>query len=188
MNRFHGFSLSFRARVRVRVAQRHTSLAYGVHRSSVAPVTNTAASVDKPTPLPGGCSPRHRTVPRHMRRKLDGPPPPKADLKKIARQTMVKVEKALISGMKEANVDTVFDVDTWDDAVNVDLGSSVGIYQVRFHEDQGVLELQSPKSGTYVYRWDELTGKWVGSKDGHDFEGMLTRDIIQQAKGVPDWG
>ncbi len=187
MNRLRGFSLFSGARARASVAQGHTSLAYGVHRSSVAPVTNTAASVGKPTPTSGGCSPRHRIVPRHMRRKLDGPPPPEADLKEIARQTMVKVEKALISGMKEANVDTIFNVDTWDDAIDVDLGQSVGIYQVRYHEDQRVLELQSPKSGTYVYHWDELTGKWIGSKDGHDFEGMLTRDIIQQAKGVPEW-
>ncbi len=187
MNRLRGFSIFPGVRARVRVTLGHTSLDYCVHRSSLAPVTNTAASVGKPTPTSGGRSPQHRTLPRHMRRKLDGPTPPEADLKEIARQTMIKVEKALISGMKEANLDKIFDVNTWDDAIDVGLGPLVGTYQVRFHEDQGVLELQSPKSGTYVYRWDELTGKWVGSKDGHDFEGMLTRDIIQQAKGVPEW-
>ncbi len=187
MNRLCSFSLFSGARARARVAQGHTSLVYSVYRSSIAPVTSTSASVGKPTPTYGSCSPRHRIVPRHMRRKPDGPPPPEVDLKDIARQTMVKVEKALISGMKEANVGAVFDVDTWDDAIDVDLGPSVGIYQVRYHDDQRVLELQSPKSGTYVYLWDELTGKWVGSKDGHDFEGMLTRDIIQQVKGVPEW-
>lgn len=29
--------------------------------------------------------------------------------------------------------------------------------------------------------------RWIGEADRHDFEGMLTRDIIQQAYGIPNF-
>lgn len=29
--------------------------------------------------------------------------------------------------------------------------------------------------------------KWIGEADKHDFQGMLTRDIIQSACGIPDF-
>lgn len=32
-----------------------------------------------------------------------------------------------------------------------------------------------------------LGRRWIGEADKHDFQGMLTRDIIQSACGVPDF-
>lgn len=32
-----------------------------------------------------------------------------------------------------------------------------------------------------------LGRRWIGEADRHDFEGMLTRDIIQQAYGIPNF-
>lgn len=43
----------------------------------------------------------------------------------------------------------------------------------------------SPVSGSqqYVYDIDEKT--WVGYRDGHDFFGILTRDLIRHSIGLP---
>ena len=51
----------------------------------------------------------------------------------------------------------------------------------------GVVVLQSPLSGSFTYIFDDSSGEWVGSEDGHSLLGMLTRDWIRQCRGVPDF-
>ena len=50
----------------------------------------------------------------------------------------------------------------------------------------GVVTLQSPLSGSFMYIYNTSTKEWVGSEDGHSLLGMLTRDWIRQCSGVPD--
>lgn len=51
----------------------------------------------------------------------------------------------------------------------------------------GYVTLQSPLSGQYSYVYNVSNKEWVGGEDGHSLLGMLTRDWIRQAKGVPDF-
>jgi hypothetical protein len=50
----------------------------------------------------------------------------------------------------------------------------------------GVVTLQSPLSGSFMYVYNPSTKEWVGNEDGHSLLGMLTRDWIRQCNGVPD--
>ena len=50
----------------------------------------------------------------------------------------------------------------------------------------GVVTLQSPLSGSFMYIYNASTKEWVGNEDGHSLLGMLTRDWIRQCNGVPD--
>jgi hypothetical protein len=50
----------------------------------------------------------------------------------------------------------------------------------------GVVTLQSPLSGSFMYIYNTSTKEWVGNEDGHSLIGMLTRDWIRQCNGVPD--
>ena len=50
----------------------------------------------------------------------------------------------------------------------------------------GVVTMQSPLSGSFVYIYNASTKEWVGNEDGHSLLGMLTRDWIRQCNGVPD--
>ncbi|CAM9368300.1 unnamed protein product [Discosporangium mesarthrocarpum] len=67
----------------------------------------------------------------------------------------------------------------------IDLGDTIGKYWVQYYKPMKMLCLASPRSGGYRYVFSAEQGKWVGELDGHDFEGMLTRDLIQQAYGCP---
>ena len=51
----------------------------------------------------------------------------------------------------------------------------------------GYITLQSPLSGQYSYVYNVSNKEWVGGEDGHSLLGMLTRDWIRQAKGVPNF-
>jgi hypothetical protein len=50
----------------------------------------------------------------------------------------------------------------------------------------GVITLQSPLSGSFMYIYNTTTKEWGGNEDGHSLLGMLTRDWIRQCNGVPD--
>lgn len=67
----------------------------------------------------------------------------------------------------------------------LDLGPTLGQYNIQIDLDENVLLLRSPISGQIVYN---LTrgGDWCSIDDGHNFEGMFVRDLIKQIKGVPN--
>ncbi|KAG5188391.1 hypothetical protein JKP88DRAFT_304888 [Tribonema minus] len=105
-------------------------------------------------------------------------------LEQLAQAEMERVVAA-VDRMKEDNA--IFEVIHADGKVSIDLGPKIGTYQIRFVHDLRVLQLSSPRSGGFMYVYDEKTRKWLGREDAHDFEGMLTRDLIQQANGYPDF-
>ena len=66
----------------------------------------------------------------------------------------------------------------------LDLGPVHGQYTIQFDIDQCILVFISPISGQIAYN---LTtgGEWCSDEDGHNFEGLLVRDLIRQVIGVP---
>ena len=61
-----------------------------------------------------------------------------------------------------------------------------GTYWLTIQSEGHFVTLQS-LSGSYTYVYNTSTKEWVGDEDGHSLLGMLTRDWIRQAKGVPDF-
>ncbi|CAK4485781.1 unnamed protein product [Aphanomyces euteiches] len=47
------------------------------------------------------------------------------------------------------------------------------------------VELVSPISGTRSYAFNSKTLRWEDDTDGHDLEGLLTRDFMRLCNGVP---
>jgi frataxin-like iron-binding protein CyaY len=132
-----------------------------------------------------------RSLPPHLRelareemRAQDAMVPPQEKMEELASAELTRVELAM-KRMQEANAN--LSVERWDRGLDIDLGTKLGVYQVRYLAETKCLQLESPKSGSYFYHYDPPTDKWIAVKDGHDFEGMLTRDIIQQANGYPDF-
>ena len=68
----------------------------------------------------------------------------------------------------------------------IDLGPLHGTYTIARHDESRLLMVSSPISGInkYVCVVEGLEGvsggSWKGEKDGHDFEGILVRDLIRQ--------
>lgn len=50
-----------------------------------------------------------------------------------------------------------------------------------------VLQINSPVSGAIEYKYDVPTGQWLSVEDKHDFRGLITRDLLRHALGVPDF-
>lgn len=67
----------------------------------------------------------------------------------------------------------------------LDLGPVIGQYSIQFDMDQHFLIFVSPISGQTAYNFTK-SGEWCSDEDGHNFEGMLVRDLIRQIKGVPN--
>ena len=54
------------------------------------------------------------------------------------------------------------------------------------HEDR-TLEFFSPASGKLIYSYCNETNTFRSVEDDHDLLGILTRDLIKDAKGFPDF-
>ena len=80
-----------------------------------------------------------------------------------------------------------FVIDTIDESkLIVDTGER-GQFVFTIDNDNEVMNFVSPISGVYQYVFDEETGEWLNSLDGHDIRGMITRDLIKHFKGCPSW-
>lgn len=70
--------------------------------------------------------------------------------------------------------------------LTIDLGPKEGSYRIEICELEHMFEYTSPISGKLLYVLSADTGEWVGAEDGHDFQGLLVRDLIRQCQGVPN--
>ena len=61
----------------------------------------------------------------------------------------------------------------------IDLGPKLGLYQVEISLDERVFEYCSPISGRLLYCLSSSTREWVNVDDGHQFEGILVRDLLR---------
>jgi hypothetical protein len=62
---------------------------------------------------------------------------------------------------------------------SIDLGPKLGIFQIEIGEDERVFEYSSPISGKLLYCLSSSTGEWVSVDDGHQFEGIIVRDLLR---------
>jgi len=67
----------------------------------------------------------------------------------------------------------------------VDLGPAKGQYNIQIDNENRVLLFHTPITGQMDYILSKSTGEWCGIDDGHNFKGLLVRDLIRQIKGVP---
>lgn len=70
--------------------------------------------------------------------------------------------------------------------LSIGLQPGYGSYIIQVDESSMTLTLNSPKSGIYTYAL-RADGEWAGVDDDHLLKGMLTRDLIQQCQGLPDF-
>lgn len=98
-----------------------------------------------------------------------------------------KLEKAL-EPMKQKN--DFFVVERFfgemGEVMTIDLGPKEGKYRIEMSMEDHLFEYSSPISGKVLYVLSAQTGEWVGSQDGHLFEGLLVRDLIRQCQGLPN--
>ncbi len=71
------------------------------------------------------------------------------------------------------------------EVLTIDLGPKEGKYRIEMSMEDHLFEYSSPISGKVLYVFSAQTGEWVGSEDGHLFEGLLVRDLIRQCRGLP---
>lgn len=97
-----------------------------------------------------------------------------------------KLQQAL-EPMKEKN--DFFEVERFfgdmGEVLTIDLGPKEGKYRIEMSIEDHLFEYSSPISGKVLYVLSAQTGEWVGSEDGHLFEGLLVRDLIRQCRGLP---
>jgi frataxin-like iron-binding protein CyaY len=70
--------------------------------------------------------------------------------------------------------------------LQINLGPLVGAYKISTTYSQRNVTMISPVSGAQIYVYVEGRG-WIGQRDAHDFEGLLTRDLIRSIYGVPQF-
>jgi hypothetical protein len=70
--------------------------------------------------------------------------------------------------------------------VLVDFGPVQGQYTIQVDRDQSLVSMTTPRSGQITYILSDSTHEWVSEADGHAMEGMLVRDMIHHAQGVPN--
>ncbi|CAM9581242.1 unnamed protein product [Chrysoparadoxa australica] len=148
------------------------------------------------SPFSAGSTPRGRARPprrgsKGEKKGAQEAPACSPEVSMMAAKNALKRVREAVRPMEEDKYNlqegNQFKVQEGRNSLFIDLGPKFGCYQISYNSDHGQLEMMSPRSGAFCYRWCTVKTKWVGVTDGHDFEGMLTRDLIQQAHGVPNW-
>jgi hypothetical protein len=67
----------------------------------------------------------------------------------------------------------------------LDLGPLLGQYTIQVDLDQSLVTMTTPRSGQIAYILSQSTKEWVSLADGHVLEGMLVRELIHHAQGLP---
>jgi frataxin-like iron-binding protein CyaY len=62
-----------------------------------------------------------------------------------------------------------------------------GCYVFSKDFDNEQVNVQSPVSGMFAYYFDAETKTWLSRADGHDFRGLVTRDILRHCIGCPQF-
>mmetsp|Transcript_17649 Transcript_17649/g.28565 ORF Transcript_17649/g.28565 Transcript_17649/m.28565 type:complete len:163 (-) Transcript_17649:964-1452(-) len=71
------------------------------------------------------------------------------------------------------------------DSVEARFSDDANAFIVSMHPDKRQLQLLTPFSGIHNYEYDIESKRWIGHSDGHDFEGLLIRDLMRCVYGVP---
>jgi hypothetical protein len=73
-------------------------------------------------------------------------------------------------------------------ALTIELREQRAKFAFSVLEDTQTIEFFSPNSGSRSYAWNPERRRWLSVVDGHDMEGLVTRDMMRFIYGVPDFG
>ncbi len=119
------------------------------------------------------------------RRKKAVQPVETVDMAKLAAQTFLNIQDYVEPLLVPNNYS--FSTISLDDNVQqlvLHVGAK-GSYKFHYSPVTGRFIYLSPISGSQQYVYDIDVKQWVGSRDGHDFMGLLTRDLIRHSIGLP---
>jgi len=112
--------------------------------------------------------------------RIHAPVTNSTEFSKAASHFLDKIEQA-VEPMKSNN--EIFMTKRSDgelgEIFTIDLGPKIGLYQIEMSQDEHVFEYSSPISGKLLYCLSSMTGEWVNIDDGHQFEGILVRDLLR---------
>ena len=80
----------------------------------------------------------------------------------------------------------IFRINQTSNDFELQLQPDLGTFTLHFDDELCMIEMTSPRSGSFTYVYCTETNRWRGKDDGHDLNGMLVRDLIQLSNGVPD--
>ena len=109
---------------------------------------------------------------------------PNLDLEHFNEQgpMILKEIESAVSVM--VNLNPVFKIEKKPNELSVDTGEK-GKYTFSLNYNTLKLTVASPMSGNFNYRYDSDSGYWLGTQDGHDMRGLVTRDMIRHCTGMP---
>jgi hypothetical protein len=73
-------------------------------------------------------------------------------------------------------------------ALTIELREQRAKFAFSVLEDTQTIEFFSPNSGCRSYAWNTERRRWLSVTDGHDMEGLVTRDMMRFIYGVPEFG
>jgi len=101
----------------------------------------------------------------------------------LKSKTLDKISAGL-TGLKETNPCLLVQASP-SEGVTLTSSESDMYFNVNFNENH--IHLISPVSGFKQYGYCQIKNKWIDNHDGHDFEGLLTRDLMRHVYGVPNF-
>ena len=73
-------------------------------------------------------------------------------------------------------------------ALTIELREQRAKFAFSVLEESQTIEFFSPNSGGRSYAWNPERRRWLSVADGHDMEGLVTRDLMRFLYGVPVFG
>lgn len=68
----------------------------------------------------------------------------------------------------------------------LDFGPLHGQYVVQVDLEQSLVTMTTPRSGQIAYMLSDTSKEWISVADGHILEGMLVRELLHHAQGLPN--
>jgi frataxin-like iron-binding protein CyaY len=102
-----------------------------------------------------------------------------------SKEFLIKFQSA-VQPMCEVNPSFLITNNEGNEEVILDVGAKGKFVLKTDHEIQR-LNLSTPISGVFQYKYDNATGEWLCEVDNHDIRGLITRDLIRYFRGCPSF-
>ena len=105
----------------------------------------------------------------------------------VASQQLARVQSC-VEVLKEANPSFSCEL-TASERVDIAIANEHGEarFELTLQTAKEQLQLYSTISGLQHYEFSAATGTWINTEDGHDMEGLLTRDLLRLCVGCPNF-
>mmetsp|Transcript_20094 Transcript_20094/g.35718 ORF Transcript_20094/g.35718 Transcript_20094/m.35718 type:complete len:198 (+) Transcript_20094:41-634(+) len=123
--------------------------------------------------------------------RSDGWAQDKLSSAKSSKAHVSKCIDGLVEGFEalkaNGNEDMILEVNRSEPEVDVTFPAFGNFRFISSEDSPGEIAMVSPVSGVNSYAFSETRGRWIALDDGHDMEGILTRDLLRCAAGVPSF-